>query len=120
MESEVKDLRQKVHAYSSENEALKSEKIKVLDTLSDLQETVQKIAAERDNYLLSVEDLERSNQDLQTKYSQLGGLMDGEMSKKRSLEEKLRSSQAELDVVGASLHLARETGAKHKQDLDEQ
>mmetsp|Transcript_40769 Transcript_40769/g.97881 ORF Transcript_40769/g.97881 Transcript_40769/m.97881 type:complete len:644 (+) Transcript_40769:7-1938(+) len=116
-ETENAELRKQLAAYAMEIDTLRRDKEQVLGELEDVQEQTQRATMERDSYLMSVEELEKTQQEMENKYERLNSLLEVEAEKKRAFQSRLEESRAELAVVGSSLKLAQDENEKHKQKV---
>lgn len=117
-DQEHKDLRKQLSQYAVEIDNLRKENEAALEALSGAQSVAQQRVIERDSYFLTVEELEQNFQKLQEKYGTVEQNLENEKSKKKQCEDRLREAQLELDVMCASLKLARREAETHVQHLE--
>jgi len=111
--AEQSDLRKKLSASAAEIESLRKQNAAAMDALRQAQQASQQRVLERDSYFLTVEELENNFQRLQEKYTLAEGTLQNANETKKNLEDRLHESALELDVMCASLKLARREAETH-------
>lgn len=112
------ELRKKIAQYAVEIDNLRKENEAALEALNSAQAVAQQRVLERDSYFLTVEELEQSFQKLQEKSAQMEAQLDTENATKKQMEDRLHEAQLELDVMCASLKLARREAETHVLTLE--
>mmetsp|Transcript_48463 Transcript_48463/g.113424 ORF Transcript_48463/g.113424 Transcript_48463/m.113424 type:complete len:774 (-) Transcript_48463:129-2450(-) len=112
---ENSDLRKQLAAYAVEIDVLREEKAGLERTISDAQQSLQRLGLERDGYLQQVNDIASSHTSLQQKLEKLDSDRANEVKLKAAAEGRLNDTKKELTTAHESLQHEQE---QHKRRLD--
>jgi len=110
MQQENAELRKQLAAYAVEIDVLREEREVGQNALRESQEAVQHLTIERDGFVRSLQEVERSHHDKEKHCQQLETILNTHGDEKMKLEGELHKTMSELGVVGSSLQLIQEQG----------
>eukprot|EP01066_Platyproteum_vivax_P011758 Platyproteum_vivax@DN5332_c0_g1_i1.p1 len=114
---EVADLRRQLEAYAVEIDKARAERDKATKAQKEAEHDIKRSNDRQEPLVGHHADLIKENEELKAHNTRINQFLNVERSMKESFQEELKDAHVELDVIGASLKLAREENMTLHQDL---